>query len=418
MLVYSDQRLVEPRRRGPRRDLLDEPPQQLHRSRLAADRQYRHRRGLAVPARAARLCASLPARPRAFPTTITGWRWSRWPPARSPTWTGRSTTTSSTRTAALGPRPRQRPGERARRPGCSGSAIGQRPCVGWRSTYFLDAAGWLLARRSCCFAAATPERPAKRRSARALRREPSAPAARWRGCCCAPPARWLGQNETLGAERRLATGIVWRHLLRRCWSPGVTAHGRWLTQDASLPEGYRAGRGLPGGWSASRDTSPPDERASTRPRRRRPHGQGRPTPSSACRRSPPAPVAIEVRDLSKTFQLPLTGSTRSRSGSCTRSRRPESASCARFATSPSTSSRGEFFGIVGRNGSGKSTLLKILASIYRADAGTIRMAGRVAPFIELGVGFNPDLTARENVILNGVMMGLTRERGRGAGSTR
>ncbi|HSK50266.1 MAG TPA: ABC transporter ATP-binding protein [Solirubrobacterales bacterium] len=69
--------------------------------------------------------------------------------------------------------------------------------------------------------------------------------------------------------------------------------------------------------------------------------------------------------------------------------------------------RGEFFGIVGRNGSGKSTLLKLLASIYRADRGTIRMAGRLAPFIELGVGFNHELTARENVILNGVMMGLT-----------
>jgi ABC-type polysaccharide/polyol phosphate transport system ATPase subunit len=69
--------------------------------------------------------------------------------------------------------------------------------------------------------------------------------------------------------------------------------------------------------------------------------------------------------------------------------------------------QGEFFGIVGRNGSGKSTLLKLLASIYRADAGTIHMAGRLAPFIELGVGFNPELTARENVVLNGVMMGLT-----------
>jgi ABC-2 type transport system ATP-binding protein len=69
--------------------------------------------------------------------------------------------------------------------------------------------------------------------------------------------------------------------------------------------------------------------------------------------------------------------------------------------------QGEFFGIVGRNGSGKSTLLKILASIYRADAGKIRMAGRLAPFIELGVGFNVELTARENVVLNGVMMGLT-----------
>jgi ABC-2 type transport system ATP-binding protein len=69
--------------------------------------------------------------------------------------------------------------------------------------------------------------------------------------------------------------------------------------------------------------------------------------------------------------------------------------------------QGEFFGIVGRNGSGKSTLLKLLASIYRPDSGTIRMAGRLAPFIELGVGFNEELTARENVVLNGVMMGLT-----------
>jgi ABC-2 type transport system ATP-binding protein len=76
--------------------------------------------------------------------------------------------------------------------------------------------------------------------------------------------------------------------------------------------------------------------------------------------------------------------------------------------------QGEFFAIVGRNGSGKSSLLKILASIYRADAGTVRTAGRMAPFIELGVGFNPEMTARENAVLNGVLMGLTlREARRG-----
>ena len=68
---------------------------------------------------------------------------------------------------------------------------------------------------------------------------------------------------------------------------------------------------------------------------------------------------------------------------------------------------GEFFGIVGRNGSGKSTLLKLLASIYQLDSGEIEVAGRIAPFIELGVGFHPELTARENVALNGVMMGLS-----------
>ena len=73
---------------------------------------------------------------------------------------------------------------------------------------------------------------------------------------------------------------------------------------------------------------------------------------------------------------------------------------------------GEFFGIVGRNGSGKSTLLKCIAGIYGVDRGEILTAGRVSPFIELGVGFNPDLTARDNVILNGVMLGLTKAEAR------
>jgi ABC-type polysaccharide/polyol phosphate transport system ATPase subunit len=73
-----------------------------------------------------------------------------------------------------------------------------------------------------------------------------------------------------------------------------------------------------------------------------------------------------------------------------------------FAVEP-----GEFFGIVGRNGSGKSTLLKCMAGIYRADRGAIYVNGRVSTFIELGVGFNPDLAARDNVLLNGVMLGLS-----------
>jgi ABC-type polysaccharide/polyol phosphate transport system ATPase subunit len=69
--------------------------------------------------------------------------------------------------------------------------------------------------------------------------------------------------------------------------------------------------------------------------------------------------------------------------------------------------RGEFFGVVGRNGSGKSSLLKCLAGIYRADSGRIYVDGRVSTFIELGVGFNPDLAARDNVVMNGIMLGLT-----------
>jgi ABC-type polysaccharide/polyol phosphate transport system ATPase subunit len=73
-----------------------------------------------------------------------------------------------------------------------------------------------------------------------------------------------------------------------------------------------------------------------------------------------------------------------------------------FAVEP-----GEFFGIVGRNGSGKSTLLKCLAGIYRADKGKIWCNGRMSTFIELGVGFNPDLAAYDNVSLNGIMLGLS-----------
>jgi ABC-type polysaccharide/polyol phosphate transport system ATPase subunit len=69
---------------------------------------------------------------------------------------------------------------------------------------------------------------------------------------------------------------------------------------------------------------------------------------------------------------------------------------------------GEFFGIVGPNGSGKSTLLKILANIYHADTGTVRIRGRLSPFIELGVGFNFELNARDNILVNATLLGLTR----------
>jgi ABC-type polysaccharide/polyol phosphate transport system ATPase subunit len=73
---------------------------------------------------------------------------------------------------------------------------------------------------------------------------------------------------------------------------------------------------------------------------------------------------------------------------------------------------GEFFGIVGRNGSGKSTLLKCIAGIYGIDSGELRVRGRLSPFIELGVGFNTDLTARDNVMINAIMLGLTRRQAR------
>jgi ABC-type polysaccharide/polyol phosphate transport system ATPase subunit len=74
--------------------------------------------------------------------------------------------------------------------------------------------------------------------------------------------------------------------------------------------------------------------------------------------------------------------------------------------------RGEFFGVVGRNGSGKSTLLKCLAGIYAIDSGAISVTGRLSPFIELGVGFNPELSARDNVLINAIMLGLSRREAR------
>ncbi len=69
--------------------------------------------------------------------------------------------------------------------------------------------------------------------------------------------------------------------------------------------------------------------------------------------------------------------------------------------------KNEFVGIVGRNGSGKSTLLKILAKIYFPEKGSVKINGSLIPFIELGVGFNPELSGRDNVYLNGALLGFS-----------
>lgn len=71
--------------------------------------------------------------------------------------------------------------------------------------------------------------------------------------------------------------------------------------------------------------------------------------------------------------------------------------------------KGEFVGIIGRNGSGKSTLLKIISGIYAASSGEVKIHGLITPFLSLGVGFNPELTGRENVFLNGIILGLKRK---------
>jgi ABC-type polysaccharide/polyol phosphate transport system ATPase subunit len=125
-----------------------------------------------------------------------------------------------------------------------------------------------------------------------------------------------------------------------------------------------------------------------------------------------APVVIEARDVEKTFRIPHHRVDTFKERALRPFARDEHRELHALRGISFDVHRGEFFGIVGRNGSGKSTLLKIISSIYRADAGCVRIAGRLAPFIELGVGFNPELTSRENVVLNGVMMGLDRREAR------
>jgi ABC-type polysaccharide/polyol phosphate transport system ATPase subunit len=123
-------------------------------------------------------------------------------------------------------------------------------------------------------------------------------------------------------------------------------------------------------------------------------------------------AAITVTDVSKTFRLPHQrySTLKERALHPFRSRSVDELHALQHVSV--TIEEGEFFGIVGRNGSGKSTLLKCLAGIYQADGGTMVVEGVLSPFIELGVGFNMDLTARENVLINAIMLGLSRREAR------
>jgi ABC-2 type transport system ATP-binding protein len=139
---------------------------------------------------------------------------------------------------------------------------------------------------------------------------------------------------------------------------------------------------------------------------------GAPTAAPARAGAGRGPVVIEARGLEKSFRVPEHRMDTLKERATHPFTRVEYRELHALRGVSFDIHKGEFFGIVGQNGSGKSTLLKVLASIYRADAGTIRMAGRLAPFIELGVGFNPELTARENNEINGVLMGLSRREAR------
>lgn len=119
-------------------------------------------------------------------------------------------------------------------------------------------------------------------------------------------------------------------------------------------------------------------------------------------------VAISVRGLSKSFRLPTERAWGLKQAFFNRLRGVKGYKDQKVLDNINLEiKKGEFVGIVGRNGSGKSTLLKLLAGIYYPSAGEIIVNGSLVPFIELGVGFNMELSGRENVYLNGAILGFS-----------
>ena len=119
-------------------------------------------------------------------------------------------------------------------------------------------------------------------------------------------------------------------------------------------------------------------------------------------------VVIEVNSLTKTFKIPTESSNGIKQKTINYIKGKKG--YRKFTPLKNISfdiKKGEFFGIVGKNGSGKSTLLKSIAQIYSPTEGSVRVNGSLVPFIELGVGFNPELTGRENVFLNGALLGFS-----------
>jgi len=119
-------------------------------------------------------------------------------------------------------------------------------------------------------------------------------------------------------------------------------------------------------------------------------------------------VAVSVNSLTKTFKIPTESSNGIKQKTINYFKGKKG--YREFTPLRDISfeiKKGEFFGIVGKNGSGKSTLLKSIAQIYTPTKGSVQVNGSLVPFIELGVGFNPELTGRENVFLNGALLGFS-----------
>lgn len=120
-------------------------------------------------------------------------------------------------------------------------------------------------------------------------------------------------------------------------------------------------------------------------------------------------IAISVKNISKTFEIPHEKVSSLRGAFVNVFKKQ---SYEKFKALDNISfevKKGEFFGIIGRNGSGKSTLLKILAGIYQPDSGEVKVNGMISPFLELGIGFNPELSGRDNVYLNATVLGLSKK---------
>jgi ABC-2 type transport system ATP-binding protein len=119
-------------------------------------------------------------------------------------------------------------------------------------------------------------------------------------------------------------------------------------------------------------------------------------------------VAIDVAGVSKSFRIPHEHRTYFKEYFLHPFRRTTYERNDALRNVTLSVEEGEFFGIFGPNGSGKSTLLRILAGIYVPDAGRVQVNGLLSPFLELGIGFDPDLTARDNVRINTTLAGLTK----------
>lgn len=120
-------------------------------------------------------------------------------------------------------------------------------------------------------------------------------------------------------------------------------------------------------------------------------------------------VAIQVKDIHKEFILPQNKNTTLKQAVVNIVKKNRKTIYKVLDGVSFEVNEGDFFGIIGRNGSGKSTLLKLIAGVYEPTAGNIYVYGGLTPFIELGVGFNAELSGRDNVYLNGAMIGFTRK---------